>query len=147
MGKRRASGLDFSMKRYAALPVLTAVLAFGCDESPNEPSEIIGDTWRLASLQEASATPVVPPSGAQYTLRLTADNRAEVRSDCNTCNGVYSLDESDIQIGPLACTRAFCGEDSLDTEYVQALEDAEMLDVDEGEVTLTGDAFTLRFED
>jgi heat shock protein HslJ len=110
------------MRRIIGVAML--LLLTGCDEaSPTAPSQgdLAGVVWQLQSLQRANAPPPIVPGG-RFTLQFTPDGRLAVRADCNTCNGSYQLDGARLQVGALACTRAFCGTESLDVEFLRVFE-------------------------
>ena len=46
------------------------------------------------------------------------------RADCNRCSASYSAAGTNLEIGALACTRAYCGDESLFDDYVAALDAA-----------------------
>jgi heat shock protein HslJ len=135
------------MKRIAVALVVFSAIFSGCDDSPSSPSDIIGDTWELLSIQEGSAPAITVADRTDYTLRLTDEGRAEIRADCNVCGGPYTIEGTDIDFGTLVCTRAFCGEDSLDTQFLAGLEDAETFNASNNQLIVRGDTITLRFVD
>ena len=124
------------MKRRSAV-VSAAVFAMGCaGSSMTGPSDVVGVTWHLQTLQHAGMVGVTPPAGS-FFLRFTDESRMEVRADCNGCGGTYRLTGGLLSVSPLACTRAFCTSAPFDTEYVQLAEAATT-------VERIGDALILR---
>jgi heat shock protein HslJ len=105
---------------------------------------VTGVEWRLESLTRADFSVVRPDLGL-YTLQLEANGSAHARSDCNTCNGGYTLSGSSFNVSALSCSRVFCGEASLDNEYVGALRAAQSLDEDDDRLTVQGGGQTLRY--
>lgn len=103
--------------RTMLLGFAVGVIAVGCAGNPVEPSDVSGREWRLMSIQRFGNNPVVVENPSRYTLRLDEDGRAAVRSDCNTCGSSYTLNGSSLKRDPLACTRVFCGDASLDSQY------------------------------
>jgi heat shock protein HslJ len=108
------------MNRFVRLAFI-AGLAAGCKSNPLSPSDLIGPAWQLTSFQDGTTNPVTVASPSRYTLRFGADGRVAVMSDCNSCSGEYSLLGAVFRIGPLACTKAFCGATSLDPAFPAAL--------------------------
>jgi heat shock protein HslJ len=130
--------------RIAAVALALAAFA-GCgDEDVVDPSAVTGVAWRLESLQRADFS-VVRPELGRYTLQLEADLSLRVRSDCNSCGGTYTLSGESFTVSPLTCTRVFCGETSLDQEYVRALQAAQSLDEDDDRLTVLAAGQTLRY--
>ncbi len=109
------------------------------------PSDVVGEIWQLVSLQQSGAPPTTVPSPSRYTLQFGDDGRVAVMADCNACSGTYSMNGSSIDIGVLACTRAFCGDASLDAEYLSVLDGATSIAVSDSELTLRGANGTARF--
>ena len=126
--------------------VAVFLLAGGCDESPTRPSDIEGQTWRLVSLERAGAASTTIADPSRYTLRFVDGGRVNVRSDCNSCGGAYSLTGTSLSVGALACTRAFCGDASLDGEYTRALQTARSLTRSGDSLTVQCDGMLLRFQ-
>ncbi len=104
------------------ITLLLGLLAFtACDEatSPSDLEETQG-LWALQTLGNAQI-----PDPKNYTVRFGADGRLSARADCNNCTGTYEVSGNLLSISEiLACTRAYCGEDSLDMEYIHALTNA-----------------------
>ena len=84
---------------------------------PAGPKRDHGVTWKLESVERDGRPAVAVPDPDRYTLQLDPNGRLSVRADCNTCGGAYTLNDTSLTIGnALACTRAFCGTASLDTD-------------------------------
>ena len=134
-------------KRLAAVALwgLTMALA-GCgdDDDDVDPSAVTGVDWRLESLQRPDFA-VLQVDPGLYSLRLDANGSLRARSDCNACVGSYTLTGSSFTVAALPCTRVFCGEASLDSEYVRALQAAQSLDVDDERLIVFGTQGTLRY--
>jgi heat shock protein HslJ len=134
------------MIRNAAFALLAALSLAACDgQSAVTDADVIGVEWRLASITSANPRLVVPEA-ARYTLTLGTDGRVSVRSDCNSCGGGYTLAPSTLAVTPLACTRAYCGDTSLDPAYPQLLQGARSWEVaDDGRLVITAADATLTF--
>lgn len=124
---------------------LVVVSALGCDESLTGPSELIGQTWRLVSIDRSGLPSLPAPSDRRFTIEFLDGGRLAVRADCNSCSGSYELSGSRFTVRPLACTRAFCGNDSLDTPFLQALADARSVRRENAELTIRSESAALRF--
>jgi heat shock protein HslJ len=119
----------------------------GCDNGPTSPSDVIGETWSLVSLQETGSAPVVVTDSSLYTVSFGDDDRLRVSSDCNSCGGTYTLTVSSLVVTPLACTKVFCGNESLDAKFTKILQQAKTISVDDDELTIESAAGILTFED
>ncbi|MQA29421.1 MAG: META domain-containing protein [Luteitalea sp.] len=127
-----------------ALGFMMAVSA--CDDGPTSPSDVVGETWRLVSLQEAgSTTPVIVPDPSRYTVAFGDDDSLGVMSDCNSCGGSYALSGSTLTVSALACTKVFCGDTSLDSRFTAGLQQAQTITLDDDEMTIQSAAGVLRF--
>jgi heat shock protein HslJ len=109
--------------KSAALAAVAAGLS-GCTTLPSA-DPLVGTRWHLAAIQsmdDAQGT-VRPTEPSRYTLEFGADGRVAVRLDCNRGVATWkahpaSPAERDrasgqLQLGPLASTRAACAPDSL----------------------------------
>jgi heat shock protein HslJ len=104
--------------------------------SPSE-AEIAGITWKLRSIQRSGASPVNIANPDRFTVRFDDDGRVAVRADCNVCTGGYELDGSALQLTPLACTRAFCGVESPDVQFLNGLQPTVSVSTSDGILRLT----------
>jgi heat shock protein HslJ len=122
------------------------LVACGCNSnSPVAPSDVIGPTWQLVSLQAAGSGPVVIDNPSRYTLRFGADGRLTVMSDCNGCGGAYHLSGSTVSVEALQCTLVACPQGSLESRYRSAVEHAQSLARADDELIIEGGRETLRF--
>jgi heat shock protein HslJ len=112
------------MRRFAILGLMVG-LFLACDETaPTAPSrpDLLDRTWRLQSIRRVDGTTVAVPMPDRFTMEFTPNGRLNMRADCNTCSGTYQLNGTELSTGALACTRAFCGSDSLDTEFLRVFQ-------------------------
>jgi heat shock protein HslJ len=106
----------------------------GCKKSDvNEPPDmsIIGVKWVLESIQY-SAVNVIPIQEI-FSILLKEDYSLEMEVDCNNCGGEYTLGNNNFILfdySTIFCTEAYCGDDSLDTEFHEALNSATKYEVD-----------------
>jgi len=125
--------------------MLAGMTGAACDQSPTSPSEIVGKAWRLVAIDRSGLPSIAAPADRTFTLEFQDGGRLSVRADCNSCSGTVELSGSDPTIRPLACTRAFCGNDSLDTPFLQALSEARTVRIARDELTIRGESVSLRF--
>jgi heat shock protein HslJ len=101
-------------------------------------SDITGTTWQWAELVEtAPAAQSVVPHPENYTLLLQADGGLSIKADCNGVGGTYALDGDSliIELGP--STMAYCGEQSLDQQYLGLLGSVDSYTVQDGRLLLS----------
>lgn len=111
--------------RSAMLFVVLGImlLAAACTQTATStPADSIqGIDWQWASVtnQSTSETTTVPNPG-NYTIIFNADGTLNGKADCNTFTGTYSQGNGfTIMLG--ATTMMFCGEYSLDQQYLNLL--------------------------
>jgi len=89
--------------------------------APAPTNSITGIEWQWVSVtnQTTKQTTTVP-APENYTIIFNADGTLAGKADCNSFTGTYSQQNGfTIKLG--ATTMAFCGEASLDTQYLQLL--------------------------
>lgn len=101
--------------------------------------EITGIQWQWAQLTETEpAAQSVVPNPENYVLILNADGSVNLKADCNMVRWTYTL-EGDVltfnTLGP--STLAFCGEDSLDTKFLEMLGKGGTVSLEDGRLVLT----------
>ncbi len=92
---------------------------------------IVGETWLWQEFQDtAEQNDVTVPNPNNYSLTLMPDGTAAIQADCNQVSWTYTLESSsDSNTGSLSfntlgpSTLAFCGEESLDQQYLAWLGD------------------------
>ena len=83
----------------------------------------------------------------KYTVEFLEDGTARIKADCNSGSGSYTTDGQSLTFGPIALTRAFCGEQSKDTVFVSQLQNAAIYFFADGDLMIdqTADAGTMKF--
>ncbi|HQZ16479.1 MAG TPA: META domain-containing protein [Vicinamibacteria bacterium] len=121
-----------------------SILASGCGEDVlTGPTAVTGGVWKLQSLETpALFVPVGRPES--YTVEFRDAAVLAVKADCNSCSGTYTISGSSLTIGALACTRAFCGEASLDTAFLAVLTNASSFGVTDAELKIFSSKGTAR---
>lgn len=79
-------------------------------------------TWKWArNIDQSKGTVTIISEPEKYTILFKADGTLEGKADCNNFSGTYSQENGGffIQLGP--STMAFCGEESIDREYLALL--------------------------
>lgn len=108
------------------------------------PSAVKGGIWKAQSLElRVGLVAIARPEN--YTVEFRDAGKLAVKADCNSCGGTYSLSGDSLQIGPMACTRAFCGPTSNDTAFLDILTNARTHAVRGLELTIDSPGGVARF--
>ncbi len=100
---------------------------------PATSADIIGTTWQWTDLVETNPAGIsVVPTPASYTIAFNEDGTAAILADCNNVTGSYTLENGNISIMMGASTMAFCGEESLDQQYLALLTEASFAEIEGG---------------
>ena len=93
--------------------------------------EIIDIEWQWSGLTETlPASQSVVPDPENYTLVFKSDGRYLIKADCNVGSGGYTLEGNDLTLAPGPMTRAYCGPDSLDNQYLSLLSNVTTVSMD-----------------
>jgi heat shock protein HslJ len=132
--------------RIVTLVIAAAALALSCSDTPSGPEapETVLGSWELRAIQ-IPGEPAASVEGGLYTADFTTDGRVSARADCNRCSGSYSASGVSLDIGVLACTRAYCGDQSLFDEYTVALDGAASFERTSGSLVIRYAGGTLLF--
>lgn len=83
-------------------------------------SPLQGTAWHLVRFQGSDDTTLTPDDRAKYTIEFGAGGQLNVRIDCNRGRATWtSSGSSQLELGPLALTRARCPEGSLHDRIVK----------------------------
>lgn len=134
--------------------VLHGLLVVGCvagtlfdsNTRNTDPRAVLNKTWQW----ESTITPVekiVVPNPEQYTIRLTAEGKAQARFDCNRGGGEFKISQGKLSFGPLLSTRMACPPGSLDSSFIRDLQRVVSFFVDEDTLylELSSDGGTMMF--
>jgi heat shock protein HslJ len=125
---RRLEGKYFVRKNiFTAILVIVAslsmLLVVACKpEATSTPtSSIQGILWQWMSVtNQTTNEKTAVPNPTNYIITFNDDGTITGKADCNNFSGTYSQENGfSIQIGVI--TQAFCGETSLDQQYLQLL--------------------------
>ena len=117
----RLTGLSMIMLLALAACAPAAAPTPAPTTAPAPTNTIQGVVWQWVSVtnQTTKETTTVP-NPENYTITFNADYTFTGKADCNQIAGTYSQQNGfQINLGP--STMAFCGETSLDTQYLQLL--------------------------
>jgi heat shock protein HslJ len=79
-----------------------------------------GTSWQLVKFQGSDDTSRTPDDKTKYTIEFAAGGQLTARIDCNRGRGTWkSAGPNQLELGPLALTRAMCPEGSLHDPIVK----------------------------
>ena len=101
--------------------------------SPLTPHELTGTSWRLVKFRGSDGTTLTPDDRTKYTLEFGAGWRLSARIDCNRGSGSWkSSGPNQLQLGPLALTRAMCPPASMHDHIVKQLPNIRSYVIEDG---------------
>lgn len=79
-----------------------------------------GTTWRLVGFQDAKGQVVTAEEGSSYTVEFRTDDTVAAQVDCHRGRGTWvSRSASQLELGPLALTRATCPQTPLHAQIAR----------------------------
>ena len=118
------------MKKYSHLSILVFVLialmllATACKPAatPTPEYSLQDVVWQWKSVTDQPTGEVTSvPNPENYTIIFKDDGTLEGKADCNTFGGTYSQEGGGIIITLGPSTMAYCGDASLDQQYLTLL--------------------------
>jgi heat shock protein HslJ len=101
--------------------IIVLALAACTSVTPTPANPIQGIVWQWTSVTDQSTKQTTTvPDPENYTIIFNANGTLNGKADCNNFSGAYST-QNGFTIQLAASTMAFCGEDSLDQQYLQLL--------------------------
>ena len=133
---------------YLFVLCLIPGILVACGSSSTSGGSLTGVVWQLTNVkfdgQSASNTISEPD---KYTIEFQTDNTAHVKADCNVANLSYSTNGNQLTIKPGPMSLAYCGPDSLSSDFVHALQQATTYTVQGNTLTIkTGSNGTMNFK-
>jgi para-nitrobenzyl esterase len=105
---------------FAALLLLAAWGATAQTPPQNAAPTLDGTSWRLVKFQGSDEKTLTPDDRTKYTIEFRKDGRLSARIDCNRGMGTWkSSGPNQLELGPLALTRAMCPPGSLHDRIVK----------------------------
>jgi len=113
------------------------------------PAELLDAVWQWRELAETEpASRSLTPRPENYTLTFRSDGSLEIQADCNRAAGSYVVagEAFRLLLGP--STMAYCGDTSLDQQYLELLGSVDGFSLIDGrlQLHLQDDAATMTFE-
>jgi heat shock protein HslJ len=88
--------------------------------APEGAGMLQGMTWHLVKFQGGDDRTLTPDDPAKYTIEFAAGGQVTARVDCNRGRGTWTATPAgQLELGPLALTRARCPEGSLHDQIVK----------------------------
>ena len=126
--------IPFGSATAIAFSLVLVACAHGQQLPPAQPSaaaqagpSLGGTSWQLVQFMGGNDKGLKPDDKSKYTLTFNTDGSVAVRVDCNRGRGSWkSAGHAQLELGPLALTRAMCPPGSLhdrivkDWEYVRS---------------------------
>ena len=78
-----------------------------------------GSSWQLVQFRGGDDKTLTPDDKAKYTIAFNADGSLTTRIDCNRGRGTWKASGPQLELGPLALTRAMCPPGSLHDQIVK----------------------------
>lgn len=116
---------------FIVVSITLLLLPTGCKKSESNPdNDIAGIQWILESIRYSDQN--VVQIEELFTILFNNDGSLQMEVDCNTCAGTYQLGagNSITFTDHIACTEVFCGVNSKDTEFHDALDTASRYEKD-----------------
>jgi len=110
---------------YVVLPVClwliaSAAAARSIQGTAIDSPSLAGTSWRLVKFQGSDGMTLTPEDRSKYTIAFGAYGQLTARVDCNRGRGNWkSSGSNQLQVGPLALTRAACRPGSLHDQIVK----------------------------
>jgi len=74
----------------------------------SQPTSLGGTSWRLVRFRGGDGTTLEPDDRDKYTIAFGTDGRVSARINCNRGTATWRSKGPQLELGPLALTRAFC---------------------------------------
>jgi len=100
--------------------VMSVASTLAAQTVPSAPPRLDGTSWQLVKFQGGDGRILTPDDRAKYTLEFVAGGNLSARIDCNRGRGSWkSSGAGQVELGPLALTRALCAPGSLHDQIVK----------------------------
>ncbi|MBN2030284.1 META domain-containing protein [bacterium] len=130
------------MSNHLLNPIFLFLILISCDPFKTQRGEdlpLIGTRWELSSIHYIFKSPIHVQKG-EYTILFSDTGTVQSKVDCNACFGEFILDDKksiSIQLG--ICTEVYCGADSKDNDFHDAIKNTTRY-------TINGNTLKLFFE-
>jgi para-nitrobenzyl esterase len=110
--------------------------------TPSQPSDssplaLDGTSWRLVKFQGGDGTTLKPDDRNKYTVAFGSEGRVSARVDCNRGIGSWKSKGSELELGSLALTRAYCPPEPISDHMVKQWEQVRSYLIKDGDLYLS----------
>ncbi len=116
---------------------MTAMPVLAAQGTPPPGSGIPPVVWQLSKIVPATGAEMTPKDPTRYSIQFLPNGRANIQADCNSGSGGYTIDGTNLTIGPVMTTLMACEPDSLGSQFSAALDQVESFAYAEDELVLT----------
>jgi heat shock protein HslJ len=131
---RRSTRLAWSSGRLAVIALAVIAALAGCQGAES----LAGPVWQWAAqdMTSSAGQPLTPDPEA-YTIEFLTNGTVNVKADCSSLSGTYSVGVPlDLTIALATLSDAACGAASLDRLYLEHLGRVATYSTDHGELKL-----------
>ena len=116
-------------------------------QTMTDKTQLTDTVWQLEQIQYSDDKLLETTSPSNYTVEFMKDGQLSIRADCNQVLGSFTEDGSSLSIDLGPTTLAACPPESIDQEYLRALQDASSYFFQDGSlfVDLKSDTGTMQF--
>ena len=107
------------LELFDAAGMRVAAFAAGSPSTTPNATALQGTTWQLVKFQGSDGTTLTPDDRGKYTIQFDAEGRLNARVDCNRGGGSWKSNGPQLELSPLALTRAKCPPGSLHDQIVK----------------------------
>ena len=105
------------------------------DKKSLEPA-LTGNTWKLMKIKAGKKDEKLINNPKSYTIKFYDDGKFKVKSDCNKCSGVYTVESKFIKLNKMDCSNKLCGNESYDYLYKKFLNESSSFALSKNSLTL-----------
>ena len=121
------------------LLIFSTLLLFtsSCSDSATETNstKLFNTLWVLEAF-EVNRRHDIPPDDQVFNIQFREDNIFSGLNDCNSFLGSFILSSNNITIDNISSTEVYCGKESLDYRFLEALSEAESYKIEQNKLSI-----------
>jgi uncharacterized lipoprotein YbaY len=106
------------------------------EDGAMQANELVGVVWQWQGTTMSDDTVYTPEQPERYTLEFLPAGEVQFLADCNRGRGRYEVADNQLTILPGPMTLMACPPDSLDTEFLQGLQEISSYFLQDGNLVL-----------